>query len=320
MKRTHVAGLVDVIKVEEPAEIRAVLSNRQLDRRFSGRWPLMNGLLVSKIIGALSLGGRRFPTLRARDDQERSARQDALWAQLNARAASLTFGHADVAALARWVQGTGTDTEIGVLTQQAVGRLFSESYSADVTSWEAALTLNQAPQAKGLNALLPRHKRSVRAAKELLASKVSGDLAGVHGTGIALHNLVKGFHRMRELYQDLSRRREWNADRAAQECLFAPVVVLRQATGDGEQAGCPYGKNAVFLLELRKAQARGCAMDMVFLEDAWSRCPAEKWVPALLKSVWTRLTDDASSRRVDDAIESVGGDQESARSGSMSRR
>ena len=30
--------------------------------------------------------------------------------------------------------------------------------------------------------------------------------------------------------------------------------------------------------------------DLVFLSQSWSRCPAEKWVPALLEGVWTRVS------------------------------
>jgi hypothetical protein len=210
---------------------------------------------------------------------------------LNDRAASLTATNPDVQLLAHWLHGLGNDSELGILTQQAVGRLFVASYTADSASWEAALILNAAPNAKGIAAFSPRFKRRVKMAKQMLADKVNGDLAGLHGTGVALHNLVKGFHRMRLLYSDISRRSEWTHEAIGKECLFAPTVVLRQATAASEQSECPYHKNTVFLLELGSAQRHSDAKDMVFLNETWSRCPAEKWVPALLEAVWKCACD-----------------------------
>ena len=161
-----------------------------------------------------------------------------------------------------------------------------ETYTSDSESWKAARLLASAPQAKGLSKFSPRFRRKVVRAKELLAAKVNGDLAGVHGTGVAIHNVVKGFHRMRQLYRDITVRKQASADAIVAECLSAPAMVLRQATENGSAPGCPYRKGAIFLLELAAAQTKANAMDMVFLERAWSRCPADRWVPALFQSVW----------------------------------
>jgi hypothetical protein len=286
MLRTRIPGFVDVIDITDPKEIRQALSDPGIDRQFDGRWPLKNGLLLRKLLHSLSIDGKRFPTMRPRGDENRAMNQELLWLKLNDRAQALTTEHRDVRELARWVQGIGSEVEIGILTQQAVGRLFVESYKSDDVSWRAALTLNQAPQAKGWTAISPWHRRRVRDAKDLLASKVDGDLAAVHGTGVALHNLVKGFHRMRELFGQLSTRSHITKDIASEECLYAPVVILRQAVAEGTEPACPYQKNTILLLKLREAQASSGAKDLVFLEKGWSRCPAEKWVPALLATVW----------------------------------
>lgn len=290
MKRTRFLGLIDVVKVDDPGEIRDLLGDNQVDRRFDAKWPLLNGLLLRRVLRTLSFQKKRFPTLLPRDNHERALRQDALWAKLNDRAAALTSADSDVQALARWVQGLGDNEEIGILTQNAIGRLFIESYSADLASWSAARTLGTAPQVKGFAALSPRYIAKLKNAKKLLASKVNGDLAGIHATGVAIHNLVKGFQHMRLLYGDTSRRSKWTAEEIAKECLIAPALVLRQATGSGKRSGCPYDKNTIFLLELESAHKKSNATDLIFLESTWSRCPAEAWVPALLRTVWECAT------------------------------
>ena len=116
--------------------------------------------------------------------------------------------------------------------------------------------------------------------------KVDGDLAGIHGTGVAIHNLVKGFHHMRSLYGDLARRSSSASKGIADECLFAPTAVIRQATAEGNASGCPYSTGTVFVLGLEAARDKAGARDLVFLDDMWSRCPAEMWVPALFEAVW----------------------------------
>ena len=43
------------------------------------------------------------------------------------------------------------------------------------------------------------------------------------------------------------------------------------------------------ILGLGSASKGAGNRDLVFLSQSWSRCPAEKWVPALLEGVWTRV-------------------------------
>jgi len=48
-------------------------------------------------------------------------------------------------------------------------------------------------------------------------------------------------------------------------------------------------RGSLFFLELGSASKGAANRDLVFLNQSWSRCPAEKWVPALLEGVWTRV-------------------------------
>jgi hypothetical protein len=93
-------------------------------------------------------------------------------------------------------------------------------------------------------------------AKTLLASMVNGDLAGVIALIAARQLIVDGLHKMRQLAADPALRSSITTDAAVDECLFAPAAVVREAKTSGEVGGCP----------------------------------AEKWVPALLEGVWTRVS------------------------------
>jgi hypothetical protein len=100
--------------------------------------------------------------------------------------------------------------------------------------------------------------------------------------------IVDGLHKMRQLAADPALRSSMTTDAAVDECLFAPTVI-RQAKTSGEVGGCPFGRGSLFILGLRSASKGAANRDLVFLSQSWSRCPAEKWVPALLEGVWTRV-------------------------------
>jgi hypothetical protein len=289
MKHRRIPGILDVFKVSQPDEIRAVSLDARADRQFNSRCPVVNGIVLGKLLAALSYAGRRFPTLSPRGDAQRASDQDALWKRLNATAAVARLGSEDLENLGQWIKRPGTESALGVLVQQTIGRLFVSSYEADVESWEAALTLDGARKKKGVfKTIAWTLTKRVPRAKALLAQKVNGDLAGIHGTGIAIHNIVKGFLLMQGLYVDISQRQQLTPEQVAEQCLFAPPALLRQATSDGEIAGCPFKKGALFLLELSEANKQENTRDLVFLDQSWSRCPADQWVPALFEGVWRR--------------------------------
>jgi hypothetical protein len=132
-------------------------------------------------------------------------------------------------------------------------------------------------------------------AKALLASMVNGDLAGVIAMITARQLIVDGLHKMRQLAADPALRSSITS--AADECLFAPTTVVRQAKISGEVGGCPFRRGSLFILGLGSASKGAANRDLVFLSQSWSRCPAEKWVPALLEGVWTRVSAALSSAR-----------------------
>ncbi|MFL9891185.1 hypothetical protein [Paraburkholderia sp. RL17-381-BIF-C] len=292
MEHKHIPGLVDVIKVDQPGGILEIARDSTLDRAFGSGKPLLNSLLVRRILGVLSYNGHRFPTMSARKAIGREIQQDALWQKLNAAAPDIRAAPADLEPLAEWVRGSNPDVAVGPLVQQVIGRLFSPTFEAGEATWAAAQVIAAAlAPGNALRKLAWQVTGKVTRAKALLASMVGGDLAGVHAVSVAIHNVVRGLNQMRGLYLDTSVRQTLTPKMASQRCLFAPGVVLRQATSSGTVGGCPYAAGTLLLLELEKARQASGDESMIFLADTWSRCPAEQWVPAMLEGVWRRATN-----------------------------
>ena len=118
---------------------------------------------------------------------------------------------------------------------------------------------------------------------------VNGDLAGAVGMINGRQLIVDGLHRMRRLAATPTLPFSMTMDAAVDECLFAPTTVVRQAKTSGEVGGCPFRRGSLFILDLGSASKGAANRDLVFLSQSWSRCPAEKWVPALLEGVWKRV-------------------------------
>jgi hypothetical protein len=290
MKRIYVPGISDIVVVTDPTEIRTISNESRFDRDFAGHLPVRNRQRLRKMLGIFSVNGRLFPTMLPRTNPVRAVAQDKLWSRLNAKAEEVKHGPVELEALAEWVRGSGAADQIGLLVQQSVGRLFAETFTATEESWAAAcIMLEAAGSSDVLKMLGWRISGRLERAKSLLASMVNGDLSAVNGISVALHHIVDGLHKMRQLAANPTLRLSMTTDAVVDECLFAPTTAVRQAKISGEVAGCPFRRGTLFILGLGSASKGAANRDLVFLSKSWSRCPAERWVPALLEGLWTRV-------------------------------
>jgi hypothetical protein len=288
LKRRSVPGVIDLFEISDPTEIKAAARDPRLDRRFETDTCPVNWLLLKRSLKVLSFRGRRFPTMMPRDDAERARKQQELWDVLSARIAAIRSGPDELEPLANWVRGIGSEAEPGILIQQLLGRLFSNQFVATQESWTAAKILVTAPRSNFLKAAWWLASGKVSRAKRLLAGMVNEDLSAVNAIGIAAHNVVKSIRHMRLLYADAAVRSGLPAEAAAEQSLFAPVSLYRQATAAGELGGCPFSRNSLFVLAIGEASQKAEGRSLVFMDDSWSRCPANLWVPAMLEGVWKR--------------------------------
>jgi hypothetical protein len=227
MKRTYFPGITDVVVVTDPAEIRTVSNETSFDRDFTGHFPIRNWQRIRKMLRIFSVNGRLYPTMLPRTDPVRAAAQDELWTRLNSKADEVKSGPAEFEPLAEWVRGIGTAEQLGLLVQQSVGRLFVETFTATDESWAAAcLVLEAAGSSSLLKMLGWRISGKLERAKTLLTYMVNGDLSATNGISVALHHIVDGLHKMRQLAADSTLRSSITMDAAVDECLFAPNTAV----------------------------------------------------------------------------------------------
>jgi hypothetical protein len=291
MKRTYFPGITDIAVVTEPAEIRTISNDSRFDREFIARGPIRNVQRVRKMLGVFSLNGRLFPFILPRTDASRAAAQDALWSKLNVKADEVKRGPAHLEPLVEWVRGIEPADNLNLVVQQIIGRLFVETFIATEESWAAASTVLEAGNFSNIMKKPGWHvSGKVERAKTLLASMLNGDPAAVNVTITGPRLIIASLNKMRRLAADPALRSSMTTDAFVDECLVPPPIVVRQAKTSGDVGGCPFGTGSLFILELGSASKGAANRDLVFLSQSWSRCPAEKWVPALLEGVWTRVS------------------------------
>jgi len=237
----------------------------------------------------LRIDGMTLPSVAPRGDAQRLRAQDILRRRLDPAGGTPLWDEETIAGLVGAVRSAPGAPALGPATQQAIGRLFASDYKASPESWAAAGVLDAAVHTRNpLRAILLHLSGRLQRSRRLLADLVHGDLAGVHATGIAVHNLVRGFERMRELWSEPRWRSPSSVDAVVEQCLFAPPSVLRQAAVPGATVCGAVRAGTLVVLELEAARERTPGRDLEFMVGNWAQCPAAAFVPALLRAVWQR--------------------------------
>ena len=83
-RRLRIPGLVDLIRIDDPAMIAAASSDARLDRDFAGGGPLINRWIARRIRRSLRTPTSPLPSVSPRDYPERAKRQAALQKRLSA--------------------------------------------------------------------------------------------------------------------------------------------------------------------------------------------------------------------------------------------
>jgi hypothetical protein len=329
MGRLRIPHLVDLVRTEEPAAIRAFAQDKRLDRAFTGSGGLINRIVTGKVRRVLALEGVPLPSVKPRGDAGREHTQNDLQAKLDQVATAVDAD--SVAAIAKAVRGLKDALPLEHAVQQAVGRLFAADYQASADSWNAALLLDQAAHSMNpIASLWWSMSGKLAAAQRLLGKLVHDDRAGVHATGIAVHNLVRGFKLMHSLFAFPNTPDPAAGESVVARCVQAPESVLREAIPEAPGAGVGGAGGAgagggggiggaaagggggaatdtirpgtLVVLDLAKAQQREDSPEIVFMAGSWSHCPAAAWVPALIRAVWKEALQLPAP-----AIEPVGG-------------
>ena len=154
-------------------------------------------------------------------------------------------------------------------------------------SWSAAEVLRDAPSSfNPVRRAVWMLTGRIASARATLAARVGQNPTGLHATGVAIHNLVEGFRRMRAIYADPAQRRQRSVASAVAASLVAPGQVLRQPLVAGTCPAGSFSEDTAVLLRLERANARHPGYRTAFMSESWSWCPAQDWLPALLEAVW----------------------------------
>jgi hypothetical protein len=281
--------LIDLLFADDPAAIRAFAHDKRLDRNFIGRGALFNRALTGNVRRVLALDDIQLPSVAPRADPERLRAYTELQERLDKVATAGAFDGQSITAIARAVRGLKDAPILEHAVQQAVGRLFATDYQATEESWAAAQLLDKAAHSMNLFAsLVWIITGQITKAQLLLGGKVHNDRAGVHATGIAVHNLVHGFKMMRSLMAYPNTPDPAAGDAIMARCLNAPKNVLREAIPDAPLGIDAIRPGTLVVLDLATAQQRDTGPEIVFMAGSWSQCPASAWVPAFIRAVWER--------------------------------
>jgi hypothetical protein len=295
-RRIRVPGIIDIVLVAEPAEIRALDEERRIDRNFVARGPLVNRLVVGRIRRWFAIKHQPLPSLAPRGDEVRAERQKQLAAALDPAGGAPLWSDAHLGELATYLRGGRSEDAMAVTAQEIVGRLFDGRYRADQGSWNAAKLIDQFRSGFSPIQLIWQITGRLRRARDLLVERAMGDRWSMHGTAIGVHGIVQALVRMRDLRaQPNPKSLDDNA--VLWRCLLPPKQVPRtvEAALQTPFVGKPLQPGTVVMLQLEAAGPGAPDAELVFMRGHWNQCPASAFVCALLRSAWHRsLQEDGT--------------------------
>ena len=293
-RHIRVPGIVDVVLVSDPAEIRDLNDQTKIDRNFIPRGPLVNRLIVGRIRHWFEILGQLLPSLMPRGDEVRADRQLTLAAALDPANGAVLWTDAQIKALAVYVRGGSDDAAAGILTQEIVGRLFDPLYRADATTWKAAQLIDRFRDGFSPVQILWQLTGKLRRARDLLVERAKDDRWTMHGTAIGVHGIVQALAKMRQLRASATAK-SLTGDAVLWQCLSPPVQVPRTVEGGFEAPAVNGSMSAgtVVMLQLGAAGPQAPDAEMVFMRGHWNACPARMFVMELLLAVWRASLQEA---------------------------
>ncbi|MEL6523487.1 MAG: hypothetical protein AAFQ66_21110 [Pseudomonadota bacterium] len=283
MSAMRIPGLVDVLTVEEPEEIRRLSEHPALDRVAEGG-PLAVRLLRTRLARTLRSPDGPLPSAMPRDSAEREKLRKDLFAQLADPDLAERLEE-PVAKAAAYV--SGKPGRAGPLAQTLFGKVFVPGFVATDSSWNAAQVIGRAAGAPTPISMWEAITGQRTAAQATLSQVMKGDRNGVHAIGVAVHNFVLTLERLRRLDKSTG------TEEALAKSILAPERVARSGVISAETVAGGVRKSTFVLLSTRKAATKTLDRRLAFLTDAWSGCPAHDFVPALTERIWRAAQEQA---------------------------
>lgn len=281
-----IPGIIRLVVVKRPGEVVAVNDASMVQRSLSGRGGLVNRSIAARLAAFRAPNGDIWPAFRDRLDPLRATRQKRLEAALSDVEPLLRRIAPEIAELGGYVRDGAADRNVGVIVQQAVGRLFFADYAASKESYEAARTLQTWLSAWPLRAYWIKRSGALQASLDRIMNLSRGDMACAHATALAMENIVRSIELMRQLACRDDNLAKIEPQAALVHSLRAPARVLREARDGGRAGPVRLPARSLVLVGVEGALRRHPVPSFAFFAGAWNRCPAHNVVPALLADVW----------------------------------
>jgi hypothetical protein len=288
-RRIRVPGLVDIVLVTEPVEIRALDDEPKVDRNFTPHGPLINRLITRRIRRWFHINDQRLPSLVPRSDAVRAEQQQKLFNALPPACGRPVCSDPQLERLALFVTGKASRDDAAITVQEIVGQAFSPDYTADKKSWKASALIDRFREGFSLREILWRVTGRLQRSRRLLIDRARQDRWTMHGTAIGMHGILQALDRMRAL-RAAPDAASLGEDAVLARCLAPPRQVPRMAEAMLATAVTPkrLRPGTLVMLRLREAGPRAPGPGTVFMHGHWNACPAQAFVTELVRAVWRR--------------------------------
>jgi len=303
--RLRLLPLLDVVVVSDPKQIEELNQHRGVTRKIDPTSGLLHRIVANRLLGDLSFHGKLLPVFLPRDDAERARRQKHLDNQLeDLRGAP----GPESAEIAEYVSGAKDALEIGVQVQQWCGRLFLAHYRATRESYEAGKVIAGWASAPPWRTIFDKLSGKLERAKDLLSEAAEGDPHVIHATAIGMENIAKSVRKLRRAAYDPEKQR-LSPDDIVRECLVAPPAVLRTCNEEVRVSFLkePLDQKSLIVFLVGKAYASSGDLDVAFLGDQWSACPARRVVPEMLRAAWHAANHDEPKKKDENVFAKING-------------
>jgi|GEM_PF-468914 len=303
--RLRLLPLLDVVVVSDPKQIEELNQHQAVTRKIDAKNGILHRIVANRLLGDLSFHGKLLPVFLPRSDLDRARRQKHLDNQLEDLRGAPGVESAEIG---EYISGVKDALEIGVQVQQWCGRLFLANYRATPESYEAGKLIAGWASAPPWQTVFDKLSGKLERAKELLAEAAEGDPHVIHATAIGMENITKTVRKLRRAAYDPDKQR-LSPDDILRECLAAPPAVLRTCT---EQVRVPFlaeplDQRSLIVFLVAKAYTSSGDLDVAFLGDQWSACPARRVVPELLRAAWHSANHDEPKKKDDSVFAKING-------------
>lgn len=301
--RLKLLDLFDVLIVSDPEQIQWLNQQPAVTRPIDGSQSVLHGFLATRLREDLAFGGKELPVFRPRNDAERAEKQKQLEERLDVQRGAPGEDRDEIAA---YISGHKAVPEIGVTVQHWCGRLFSNHFMSTADTYEAGRMLAGWASAPPWQTWKNKVTGRLTRAKSLLMAAAEGDLHCVHATTIGMENITRTVRKLRKAAQQADKQM-LGPDEILRECLVVPPAIVR---GCSEQLSVPFldqplTKRTLIVFLVARAYSISGDMDLAFLSDSWSACPARRVVPEMLRAVWHAAHhDEAETKRLISTINS----------------